>query len=230
MPMLEYISIAQQGIRQFTQRGRRVLLMYFVSMVAISGLDGIALFLLSKLLMPGLKTGNSNPATDPNLKLLAIILSLFVLRSALSTLVGWVSVKEFAQQEVELGQQRMESIQAAPLETRLALNASDFFTAVDRAPTTLINGYIIPVVTICIEFITGLVIIGVVLVFQPLTAMVALTYFALIAIVQHKFLSASQARTGETLLKNGNVTYDLLGDYFHMNKLMQVYESKTFES
>ena len=204
--------------------------MYLASMVAIAGLDGIALFLLSKLLTPGFTSGNSNPATDSNLKLLVVILGLFVLRSALSTLVGWVSVKEFAQQEVELGQRRMESIHAAPLETRLALNESDFFTAVDRAPTTLINGYLIPVANICIEFITGLVIIGVVLAFQPLTAIVALTYFALVAIVQHRFLSASQGRTGQTILKNGNATYELLADYYHMNKLLQVNESKTFDS
>ena len=230
MPMREYISIAQQGIRQLSQRGRRVLVMYFTSLVAIAGLDGIALLLLSKLLTPGFTTGNSNLATDSNLKLLVVILALFVLKSALSTLVGWVSLKEFAQQEVELGQRRMESLHAAPLETRLALNESDFFTAVDRGPTTLINGYIIPIVSIFIEVISGLVIIGVVLVFQPLTATVALLYFALIAIVQHKFLSASQARTGHVLLKNGNVTYELLADYYHMNKLLQVNESKTFAS
>ena len=204
--------------------------MYFASMVAIAGLDGIALYLLSKLLTPGLTSGSSNPAADSNLKLLLMILALFVLRSALSTLVGWVSLSEFAQQEVEIGQRKMESLHEAPLETRLALNESDFFTAVDRAPTTLINGYLIPIVNICIELITGLVIIGVVLVFQPITAIVALTYFALVAIVQHKFLSASQARSGRTIYNNGNVTYELLADYFHMNKLLQVNESKTFDS
>jgi ATP-binding cassette, subfamily B, bacterial PglK len=228
--MREYISIAQQGIRQLTQRGRRVLLMYLVSMVAIAGLDGVALFSLAKLLTPGMISGNLSPATDSNLKLLVMILALFILRSVLSTLVGWVTVKEFAQQEVEIGQKRMEALHEAPLETRLELNESDFFTAVDRAPTTLINGYLIPVANICVEFITGLVIIGVVLAFQPLTAIVALSYFALVAIVQHKFLSASQARTGETILKNGNATYDLLADYFHLNKLLQVNESKTFDS
>jgi len=228
--MREYISIAQQGITQLSQKGRRVLFGYFVSMVAIAGLDGIALLLLSKLLTPGITSGNTNSAANLNLLLLVAILTFFVLRSALSTLVGWVSVKEFAQQEVEIGQRRLESLHGAPLETRLELNESDFFTAVDRAPTTLINGYLIPIANICIEFITGLIIIGVVLVFQPLTAVVALTYFALVAIVQHKFLSASQARTGQTILKNGNVTYELLADYFHMNKLLQVNESKTFDS
>ena len=228
--MREYISLAQLGINQFSQRGRRVLFLYFVSMVMIAGLDGIALFILSKLLGPGFTSGDTNPATNSNLKLLVMILALFVLRSALSTLVGWVSSKEFAQQEVEIGQRRMESLHGATLEMRLSLNESDFFTSVDRAPTTLINGYLIPAVNFCIEFITGLVIIGVVLLFQPVTAFVALTYFALVAVLQHKFLSASQARTGQTILKNGNVTYELLADYFHMNKLLQVSESKTFDS
>jgi ATP-binding cassette, subfamily B, bacterial PglK len=227
--MREYISIAQQGIRQLTQRGRRVLFMYFAFMVAIAGLDGIALFLLSKLLTPGFSGGDSNLVPNSSLKLLVMILALFILRSALSTLVGWVSVKEFAQQEVEIGQSRMEALHRAPLETRLELNETDFFTSVDRGPSTLINGYIIPVVNICVEFITGLVIIGVVLAFQPLTALVALTYFALVAVIQHKLLSASQARTGQTILTNGNVTYELLADYFHMNKLLQVNESKTFD-
>jgi ABC-type multidrug transport system fused ATPase/permease subunit len=199
-------------------------------MVMIAGLDGIALFMLSKLLGPGFTSGDTNPASNSNLKLLVMILALFVLRSALSTLVGWVSAKEFAQQEVEIGQRRMESLHGATLETRLSLNESDFFTSVDRAPTTLINGYLIPVVNFCIEFITGLVIVGVVLLFQPVTAVVALTYFALVAVVQHKFLSASQARTGQVIFKNGNVTYELLADYFHMNKLLQVNESKTFDS
>ena len=200
--------------------------MYFASMVAIAGLDGVALFLLSKLLTPGFTSGNSNPATDSNLKLLVMILSLFVLRSALSTLVGWVSVKEFAEQEIEIGQSRMKSLSEAPLETRLALNESDFFTAVDRAPTSLINGYLIPVVNICVEVVTGLVILGVVLLFQPLTAIVALTYFSLVASVQHKFLSSSQSQTGHAIWKNGNVTFELLADYYHMNKLLQVNESK----
>jgi len=228
--MREYIAIAQQGFRQLTLRGRRVIYLYFAFMVAISSLDGFALFLLSKLLTPELASGNSNPATNSNFKLLVAILVLFVLRSALSTLVGWVSIKEFAQQEVEIGQRRLESLHNAPLETRLELNESDFFTEIDRAPTNLLNGYLIPVVNVCIEVITGLVIIGVVLAFQPLTAIVALTYFSLVAIIQHRFLSASQTRTGQAILKNGNATYELLADYFHMNKLLQVNESKTFVS
>jgi ABC-type multidrug transport system fused ATPase/permease subunit len=228
--MSKYVSFAKQGIRQLTRRGRVALLMYFISMIAVASLDGIALYLLSKLLAPESVGGNSFSATNSNQKLLVVILSLFILRSVLSTLVGWVNVKEFAFQEVELGQSRLKSLHAAPLETRIKLTETDFFTAVDRAPNSLLHSYIVPVVNICVEFVTGLVIIAVVLVFQPLTAIVALLYFTLVAAIQHKFLSISQTRTGEIILRNGNVTYELISDYFHMNKLLQISESKSFES
>jgi ABC-type multidrug transport system fused ATPase/permease subunit len=228
--MRELISLTRQGFRQLTQRGRRVLFVYFTSLIAVASLDGIALFLLSKLLTPELVSKSSDIATNSNSRLLVAIIVLFVLRSALSTLFGWVSLKEFAEQEVEIGQKRLEALHGAPLETRLELNETDFFTSIDRAPTALVQGFLIPVVNICAESITGLVILGVVLAIQPMTAIVAFTYFVLVAIVQHKFLSTTQARAGQVIFKNGNGTYELLADYFHMNKLLQVSESKTFES
>jgi len=228
--MRELISLTRQGFRQLTQRGRRVLFGYVIALTGIAALDGFALFLVSKLLTPELVSKSSDIATNPNPRLLVAVVVLFVLRSVLSTLFAWVSLKEFAEQEVEIGQKRLKALHEAPLETRLELNETDFFTAIDRAPTTLVQGFLIPIVNICAESITGLVILGVVLAIQPMTAIVAFTYFVLIAIVQHKFLSTTQTRTGQVIFTNGNGTYELLADYFHMNKLLQISESKTFES
>ena len=199
-------------------------------MVTVASLDGVAIFLLSRLISPDSVIKSSEMATSVNLWLIVAIAVLFVLRSALSTLIGWISLKEFAQQEVEIGQKRLKDLHEAPLETRLELNETDFFTAIDRAPTTLVHGFLIPVVNIFAEFVTGVVILGVVLAIQPITAIVAFTYFVLVAIVQHKFLSTTQTRAGLVIFKNGNGTYELIADYFHMNKLLQINESKTFES
>jgi ABC-type multidrug transport system fused ATPase/permease subunit len=159
-----------------------------------------------------------------------MIVFLFVLRSALSTLSTWVSLKEFADQEVNIGQNRLKALNFAPLEIRLGLNESDYFTAIDRGPSSLVQGFLVSVVTILAEFFSGLVILGVVLVVQPATAVVAFTYFLLIAVMQHKLLSISQARAGQAIFTSGNRTYDLIADYFHMNKLLELSDSKTFES
>jgi len=230
MLMSELISLTRQGLRQLTQRGRRILFGYLISLIAIASLDGFALFLLSKLFILETVDKSSDAVTNSNPRLLVAIVFLFVLRSTLSTFSTWISLKEFAAQEVELGQKRLKALHQAPLETRLELNESDYFTAIDRGPTSLVQGFLISVVTICAESISGLVILGVVLAIQPTTAIVAFVYFVLIAVVQHKFLSTSQARAGEVVFTNGNGTYELLADYFHMDKLLHISESKTFES
>jgi ATP-binding cassette subfamily C protein len=226
--MREIASLARLGFRQLTQRGRRVLLAYLLALVALAFLDGIALFLVSKLFNANSTGQELDTTSNSNITILISIIFLFISRSALSTVSAWLSLKELAKQEVEIGQKRLRALHDAPLETRLDLNETDFFTAVDRAPSSLIQGFLMSVVNICVQFITGLVILGVVLFIQPTTAILAFTYFVLIAIAQHRFLSATQARAGQTILRSGNSTYELLADYFHLNKLLQIKDSKTF--
>jgi ABC-type multidrug transport system fused ATPase/permease subunit len=228
--MREILSLTREGIRHFSPKGRRVLAGYLISLIAIASLDGLALFLISQLFSSELTGNSAGTISRSNVTLLIVIVFLFVSRSALSTLSSWISLKELSNQEVEIGQKRLEAIHAGPLESRLELNESDFFTSIDRGPTSLVQSFLLPIVNICAESVTGLVILGVVLVMQPTTAIVALIYFVLTAVVQHKFLSATQSRAGQKIFTSGNGTYELLADYYHMNKLLQISESSTFDS
>ena len=228
--MRELYGLTKSGFSALTTRGRKVLFVFLVALVAIAFLDGIALLLLSRLLTAGTDPSMDDAITQSKVILVVGTVGLFILRSALSTISTWMSLKEFASQEVEIGQKRFQSMHNSRLEKRLALNQSDYFTAVDRGPTSLVQGFLVPIVTSCAEAISGLVILAVVLVLQPLTAIVALVYFTTVAVFQHKFLSHSQARAGLVVFKNGNSTYDMLSDYFNMDKLLHVSESKSFES
>jgi ABC-type multidrug transport system fused ATPase/permease subunit len=201
-----------------------------VSLIAIASLDGFALWLLSRLLDESKYSKKASDINESIVILVLAIVGLFILRSVLSTASTWISLREFAEQEVEIGQKRFRSLHNAPLENRLELNQSDYFTAVDRGPTSLVQGFLLSIVTACAEAVSGLVILSVVLVLQPVTAAVAFVYFVAIAIVQHKFLSSAQDRAGRIVFKNGNGTYDLLSDYYNMDKLLHVSESRSFES
>ena len=227
--MHEIFFLTRQSIKSMSQRGRRVVALYFVSLVAISALDAAALFLLSRLFLEESFSNFSFSSTKANSSLLIVIVCLFVSRSVLSILATWVSLKEFANQEVLVGEKRLKALNLASLETRLKLNESDFFTALDRGPTSLVQGFLVSIVTLCAEVVSGLVILGVVLLIQPATAIVAFAYFLLVAVMQHKILSISQTQAGQAVYESGNRTYDLLVDYFHMNKLLQMSSSKTFE-
>ena len=228
--MRDLFELTKSGLAELNSRGRRVLLIFLISLVAIASLDGLALLLLSKLLSRTSTDNTEGLISNSATVLVSAIVGLFILRSFLSTISTWMSLREFAEQEVEIGQKRFNSLHSSSLDKRLSLNQSDYFTAVDRGPTSLVQGYLVSIVTACAEAISGLVILSVVLVLQPTTALVAFSYFVTIAIVQHKFLSSSQARAGLIVFKNGNGTYDLLGDYYRMDKLLHVSESDSFES
>ena len=228
--MRDLVSLARQSVKHLSQRGRRVIIGYLVSLIAISSLDGLALFLLSRLFIEGSVNNDSLTSTNGNAQTIVLVIFLFVLRSFLSTLSTWVCLREFANEEVLIGQKKLKSLNLASLETRLKLNESDFFTALDRGPTSLIQGFLISIVTIFAELFSGLVILGVVLAIQPATAIVAFAYFVLVAVIQNKLLSVTQSHAGQAVFESGNRTYDLLADYFHMNKLLQLCGSKTFES
>ena len=228
--MRELYALAKTGLTQLTQRGRRILLGFLLSLVAIASLDGIALLLLSRLLTQGESSNQESEINSSAVLLVIGIVGLFILRSVLSTASTWISLKEFAAQEVEIGQERFRNLHNSPMENRLELNQSDYFTAVDRGPTSLVQGFLLSIVTACAEAISGLVILAVVLVLQPVTAAVAFVYFVAIAITQHKFLASAQDRAGQIVFKNGNGTYDLLSDYYNMDKLLHVSESRSFES
>ena len=228
--MREFATIARQGFRQLTPRGRRVIYAYSLALVFLASLDGIALFLVSKLFTANSTSQDLISSSNGNITMLVAIISLFISRSALSTLSSWLTLNELANQEVELGQKRLQALHDAPLEIRLKLNESDFFTAIDRAPQSLVHGFLMGVVNIFVQFFTGLVILGVVLFIQPTTAIVSSAFFVSIAIAQNKLLSAAQTRAGQTIYMKGNITYELIADYFHLNKLLQISQSKTFNS
>lgn len=227
--MRELYGLAKSCFSAFTSRGRKVLLAFLLSLMLIASLDGIALLLISQLLSESTDGSKRGAVSNSSVLLVVSIVGLFILRSVLSTISTWMSLREFADQEVEIGQKRFQNLHNSPLEKRLELNQSDFFTAVDRGPTSLVQGFLVPVVTACAEALSGLVILAVVLVLQPTTAIVAFTYFVTIAVVQHKFLSTSQSRAGHVIAKNGNGTYELLSDYYNMDKLLHVAESKSLD-
>jgi ABC-type multidrug transport system fused ATPase/permease subunit len=228
--MREFASTASQAFNQLTQRGRRVISAYSFALLLLASLDGIALFLVSKLFTANSTGQDLESSTNDNIKMLVAIIFLFIGRSVLSTLSSWLVLNELANQEVELGQKRLQQLNNAPLETRLDLNESDIFTAIDRAPQSLVHGFLMGTVNIFVQFFTGLVILGVVLFLQPTTAIVSTVFFVSIAIAQHRLLSAAQTRAGQTIYMKGNISYELLADYYHMNKLLQVSKSKTFDS
>jgi len=216
--MIEVWQLFREGLRLFTRRGRLVLWFYGATLVVLSGLDAIALFLLANVFNTSSILGASEIVVDTSARDLALILTLFTMRSLLSTLITWFMTIQISKEEGRISVLEFEKL----LNPKIILSSpqsSDFFNTVDRGPRSLIlilnSG-----VTILCEFITGLAVFTALLFIQPLTSILAIGYFALVAVIQHRGLSKISTRFGEDSVELTNSVYELLGDAANLRRVL----------
>jgi ABC-type multidrug transport system fused ATPase/permease subunit len=65
---------------------------------------------------------------------------------------------------------------------------------------------------------------------QPLTAIVSMAYFIVVAIMQHRILSVASQSAGERVIRSTQVIYQKLSDANSIAKLLAISKSKSFES
>ena len=226
--MKPIIAAFRRGYLRLEIHGKRVLLAYGGALFAVAGLDGLALIVLSKIIVSATKESGATSLADMKVTITLIVI-LFVLRSAIATFISWVGMKEFASQEVIIGRQNFKTLESLPWVLRSQLHASDYSAAVDRGPFGLIQCFLLPAVTLIAEIATAVVILFIIFFLQPVTAVTAMLFFMLVALIQHKLLSVATGKSGLAVVARGNSTQDLLVDAYQMSKVLQVMPSQSLD-
>jgi ATP-binding cassette subfamily C protein len=78
------------------------------------------------------------------------------------------------------------------------------------------------------ELFTATSIVILLLVLQPKISAVSISYFLLVSIIQYRSFSRRASIAGQEFVKAHNEVYRLLTDYFRLEKLFSINESKTF--
>ena len=216
--MIEVWQLFREGLRLFSRRGRLVLWFYSATLVVLSGLDAIALFLLANVFNTSSILGASEIVVDTSARDLALILILFTMRSLLSTLITWFMTIQISKEEGRISILSFEKL-LNPKTILKSPHSSDFFNTVDRGPRNLIT-VLTSSATILGEFVTGLAVFAALLFIQPLTSILAIGYFVLVAIVQHRGLSKISTRSGEVSVGLTNSVYELLGDAANLRRIL----------
>jgi ABC-type multidrug transport system fused ATPase/permease subunit len=219
-------KLFKQGWVAIPNTGRRTLWIYGASLTFLSLIDAAALYILSKSVL-------ANNTTEINVdgigRSLALVIVLFLMRSIFATAISYWGVKQFAQQEVQLGSDGYARINNLGWDRRQSVSAVDLYSSVDRGPFSLVQGVMISVVSIITELISGLVILMAILFMQPLTAVVALLYFVIVALIQHRVLSVASQSAGERVIRATQETYQKLSDANSIAKLLAISPSRSFE-
>ena len=224
--MKQVLDICKRGFLRLNKSGKHALFAYVLSLVVTAGIDGWALLLVSKMLDRGLSENSANNL-ESEVNSMILVTALFVLRSVLAVFISWLTTKKMAIQEVLIGSENFDRIQSGPWELKQGDQLSDLYTRVDRGPWALVQGILFYCATIIAETASALVIFFILVLLQPITAVTAVVFFLVVAVLQHKLISVSSKNAGQLTLDKGNRVYDILSDTFRLGKLLHVMQSKS---
>jgi len=225
--LIDITRLACDGFKVISKKGRKILVVYSLSLSFLSILDGFALLLLSKSFLIDSSKSDANLTFQP--RPLVFVVILFLFRSIVSVGVSYISVHELAKEETRLGQLAFNRFLSNPWIEIRNWKQSQLFMEIDRAPNGLVQGFLFLVATIFAELFSAVIIFSTLLFLQPVTAFATLIFFVIVAVLQHKWLSLASSRAGRKIVQSQNLTYDLLSDAHMIGKVLRVMPSSTLE-
>ncbi len=224
--MRKVLDIVLRAFDRLSKVGKKTLAVYTASLIVITGFDALALIILARFFQESESLTSAAPVSAylP----VGIVTILFLARSLLSTGVSYLAISRFAEQEVLIGNENYANIEKLPWAHRKNLRQSDYFSLIDRGPNILVQGLMLSSATVVAESVAALVIIGVLFVTQPVTALISLVYFVIVILLQHRILSVASTNAGSMMYKATASTYDYMGDGAKFSKILQVMPSMSF--
>lgn len=166
---------------------RRFVLTFAVASGALAILDVAALGLLAMTLAPMISgseitlpvLGTFSEAGD-FLPLLVAVGVLIVLKSVFAVTLQWFATRRFARFEQDLGRQLLDAFFVSPWTDRLGRNSTDLVRSTDVGVATTVSGVLIPFAMLSGEVFTFVAVMLVLVVAQPLMAVVTVVYFGIV--------------------------------------------------
>lgn len=135
------------------------------------------------------------PESTPWLVLLAC--GLIVVKDALSVLMHWIATGRFAQYELQIGRRLFSAYIHSSWEERSKRSVAEITRIADYGIANTIAGFILPLTMFPSALTTFIMILGVLVVADPLTSVIALTYLSLVALVVNKVVTRRVLEAGQ---------------------------------
>ena len=145
--MREVWSVFRKGLTLLSDSGRRTLYSYGFSLFLLAILDGLALFFVSRVFSAGTSSKSSIDISAGGSTLMIVVV-LFTLRTGLSTLASWIALRRLAHEETAIGRANFFALMNQSWNTKIQSSVSDLYNGVDRGPSTLVQAYLVNVISI----------------------------------------------------------------------------------
>ncbi|KQQ95856.1 ABC transporter ATP-binding protein [Leifsonia sp. Leaf325] len=182
---------------------RSYLWRYVTISCLLAVLDIAAIMLLALSLSPML-TGNPirvpvigiTIPKDAYVWILSAVAFLILAKSVLAIVQQWFATRKFASFELEIGRRLFNAYIQAPWTHRLARNTSQLVRIADVGIANATSGFLLPLVQLPGLIVSFLLILVIILVAQPITAIVTILYLGAIMALLYWVVSGKSVQAG----------------------------------
>lgn len=186
---------------------RRFLSWYVVLTSALTVLDVVAMSLLVLVITP---VASSQPITIPVLGtfpqtaapwLILVACVLIMLKSGMQVLLHFIATRRLATYEFEIGRRLFNAYIHSTWEERTKRSIAEITRIADTGIANVTAGFILPLAGLPGNILTIVLIIGVLVVAQPVTALVALIYLGIVAVLINRLVARKTLEAAEVNLQ-----------------------------
>lgn len=184
------------------EKERAFLWWFVIFSTALTILDIAALGLLALSLSsmvqdrPVVLPGIGKVASDGYVWILFAVSLLIIVKSVLNVALQWVATRKFARYELVLGDRLFDAYIKAPWIDRIARSTSQLVRLADIGISTTTSGFLLPVITLPSLLGTFVAVFAVVVIAEPLTAVITVVYLGLIGLVLYRWVSKRAIQAG----------------------------------
>lgn len=178
-------------------------LWYSILTGALAALDTLALALIVAVITP-LATGESivlpifgELPMSSTPWIVVVISVLFIGKGVLAAIMHWFATRRFARYELEIGNQLFRAYTHASWEKRSQVSTAEVTRIVDSSMANTNLGFILPLSQVPGNVLTFVSVLLVLVVAQPLTALVAFIYLSLMLALMTMLVSKKSRLAGE---------------------------------
>lgn len=201
--MKQVLSLYREVVDALPAGGRRFLWTYSWLLAALAVFDAAALALLALVIGP---VATGAPVDVPVIgeldtmgivgAILAVCL-LLILKSVFAVLVTWWARTRFPRYEIAMGDRVLRAYLAAPWRERLRKNSSDIMRYSDSGVDAAVNSFLQPGATLLGEVASLVAVLATLAVVQPVIAVTALVYLALLGAVLFFWIARHARKAGK---------------------------------
>ncbi|PZQ89703.1 MAG: ABC transporter ATP-binding protein [Leifsonia xyli] len=208
--MKEVLSLYREVVAALPAGGRRFLWTYSWLLAVLAVFDAAALTLLALIIGP---VATGSPVTIPvvgELDTMGVIWAILVVcllliaKGCFAVLVMWWARTRFPSYEVAMGDRVLRAYLAAPWRDRLRKNSVDIMRYSDSGVDAAVNSFLQPGATLLGEIASLVAVLATLALVQPVLALTALVYLAILGGVLFFWIARHARKAGEV-----NVNYSV---------------------